>query len=80
MQQMLKEDQLTDVDRGILDLLSDGRVIVPYVADETGYSSEYIRSRLTRLIEHDHVRKVYTGLYELVSDPRDGEDGETDAE
>ncbi len=75
--QMLKEDQLTDVDNAILDLLSDGRVIVPYVEDETGYSSEYIRARLTRLIEHGHVRKEYKGLYELVNDPRD-EDGGRD--
>jgi hypothetical protein len=68
---MLDDDQLTDVDRAILDLLAEGRVIVPYVEHETDYSAEYIRARLTRLIEHGHVTKVYRGLYELETDPRD---------
>jgi predicted transcriptional regulator of viral defense system len=67
---MLNPDGLTDVDRAILEMLDDGRVTVPYVEDETGYSSEYIRARLTRLREHGHVARVYRGLYQLVDDPR----------
>ena len=69
---MLSPDQLTDTDEQLLELLSDGRVTAPYAADELGASQEYVRSRLRRFVEHGHAQKVYTGLYELVEDPREG--------
>jgi len=68
--QVLSPDQLTDTDDALLDLLNEGRVTAPYAAEEIGASQEYVRSRLRRLVEHGHARKVYTGLYELVDDPR----------
>jgi len=68
---VLSHDDLTPTDEAILGLLREGRVTAPYVAEETGRSLEYVRSRLKRYVEHDHVRKVHTGLYELVDDPRD---------
>jgi len=71
---MLNDDDLAPSDRDILDMLQEGRVTAPYVADEKEYSLQYVRDRLTRLVEHGNARKVYQGLYELVSDPREGFD------
>jgi len=67
---MLNEDDLGPADEAILEMLQDGRVTAPYVAEETGYSLQYVRDRLSRLVEHGNARKVYEGLYELVEDPR----------
>ena len=69
---MLDEDDLGPADEKLLDMLNEGRVTAPYAADETGYSLQYVRDRLGRLVEHDNARKVYEGLYELVEDPREG--------
>lgn len=71
---MLSGDQLTETDEQILEMLRDGRVTAPFAADEIDASQEYVRSRLKRLVEHGHARKVYTGLYELTNDPRGGGD------
>jgi DeoR/GlpR family transcriptional regulator of sugar metabolism len=67
---MLTKDDLGPADEAILEMLQDGRVTAPYVAEETGYSLQYVRDRLSRLVEHGNARKVYEGLYELVEDPR----------
>nr|WP_081461385.1 hypothetical protein [Halalkalicoccus jeotgali] len=67
---MLSDDDLGPADEALLDMLSEGRVTAPYAADETGYSLQYVRDRLGRLVEHGNVRKLYEGLYELAEDPR----------
>lgn len=67
---MLDEDDLGPADEAILEMLQHGRVTAPYVAEETGYSLQYVRDRLSRLVEHGNAEKVYEGLYELVEDPR----------
>lgn len=67
---MLDEEDLGPADEAILDMLNEGRVTAPYVADITEYNLQYIRDRLSRLVEHGNVCKVYEGLYELVEDPR----------
>lgn len=72
--QMLDIDDLGPADEALLDLLRDGRVTAPYAADETGYSLQYVRDRLGRLVEHGNATKIYEGLYELVEDPREGGD------
>ncbi|RZH68995.1 MarR family transcriptional regulator [Natrinema altunense] len=69
---MLEEDDLGPADEKLLDMLNEGRVTAPFVADETGYSLQYVRDRLGRLVEHGNARKVYEGLYELEADPRAG--------
>lgn len=71
---MLDADDLSPADRELLDMLRDGRVTAPFVADETGYSLQYVRDRLGRMVEHGNAIKVYDGLYELVNDPREDED------
>jgi aminopeptidase-like protein len=74
---MLDKDDVAPADEALLDMLQEGRITAPYAADETGYSLQYIRDRLGRLVEHGNARKVYDGLYELVQDPReDGDLGE----
>jgi hypothetical protein len=75
---MLDHGDLGPADEALLDLLRDGRVTAPFAADETGYSLQYVRDRLTRLVEHGNAVKVYEGLYELVEDPRDTETNEMD--
>lgn len=67
---MLSEDDLAPADEEVVAMLRDGRVTAPFVADETGYNTQYIRERLNRLVEHGNAKKVYDGLYELVEDPR----------
>lgn len=76
----LSPDQLNDLDKNLLDLLHEGRV-TPTLArtqlDKRGLadvSRQYINRRLKRLAEHDHIENLLdTGVYELVTDPR--EDG-----
>jgi len=68
---MLDADDLGPADEALLDMLRDGRVTAPFVAEETGYSLQYVRDRLGRLVEHGNVTKVYEGLYELIEDPRE---------
>lgn len=67
---MLSEDDLAPADEKLLDMLKEGRITAPYAAEETGYSTQYVRERLTRLVEHGNVRKLHEGLYELTDDPR----------
>jgi hypothetical protein len=67
---MLDADDLGPADRKMLKLLREGRVTAPYAAEKEGYSLQYVRDVLTRLVEHGHARKIHTGLYEFVSDPR----------
>lgn len=68
---MLDETDLAPADEALLDMLHEGRITAPFAAEETEYSLQYIRDRLTRLVEHGNVKKVYEGLYELIEDPRE---------
>jgi len=67
---MLTRDDLNDTDGRVLDVLREGRVTPQYVADQLDVSRTYASERLKRLVEHDHVKKLASGLYELNSDPR----------
>ncbi len=67
---MLDPDDLSPADEELLELLTEGRITAPYAADKTGYSLQYVRDRLGRLVEHGNVTKIYDGLYELNEDPR----------
>lgn len=76
---MLEPQDLSPADEKVLDLLVDGRdsgepwgrVTTPFAAQATGYSLQYVRERLNRLVEHDHAEKIDDGFYEFRSDPRD---------
>jgi hypothetical protein len=70
---MLDEDDLGPADKAMLELLREGRVTAPFAAEETGYSLQYTRDTLGRLVDHNHVEKVYEGLYELQDDPSENQ-------
>jgi len=73
----LTEDQLNDLDDKILNVLSDGRAtptLLKKMFEEEGteVSRQYVNQRLKRLSEHDHIENLFdTGVYELVTDPRE---------
>lgn len=76
---VLTEDDLSEIDRHLLDFLVEDRITPAYaqarIVDEgirNTITSQHCQQRLTRLVEHDYVRKPYgLGLYELVNDPRE---------
>jgi len=74
---VMEDIDLNPTDHSILDRLDEGRCTPSYIAEEEEYSRQNVTNRLKRLEEHGLVEKVHTGLYELVSDPRDEEDTET---
>jgi len=65
----LEEEDLNATDESILRLLSDGRCSPGFLASELDLQQPYVSQRLKRLVEHDHVRRVDRGLYELSSNP-----------
>lgn len=73
---MLGPEDLNDTDRRVLSVLAEGRVTPQFVAEQLGISRTYASERLTRLVEHNHVSKRAPGLYELVDDPREGDNGQ----
>ncbi|SEH60890.1 Winged helix-turn-helix DNA-binding [Halopenitus malekzadehii] len=68
--------ELNDADKLILDELAEGRNLSQNLANELGYSRQYIHNRLQMLKAADYVKNVGGGLYELVDDPRGGDVGE----
>lgn len=72
----LSRDELNEVDEKILDVLADGRAtptLVRKMLEESGIdvSRQYINQRMKRLSEHEHMENLLdTGVYELVTDPR----------
>ena len=62
---------LNPTDHVVLDLLTEGRCTPSYIAQQTEYSRGNIQNRLVRLSEHEYVRQLGGGLYELIVDPRD---------
>jgi len=62
---------LNPTDRAILAMLRGGRCTPSYIAENHDYSRQKVTNRLNRLVEHGYVRKVHTGLYELVDDPEE---------
>ena len=74
----LETERLNDVDRWILDFLSEHEwatvnlLLAFYTEDEGGISRQWMANRVSRLTEHGHLQKVLdTRTYELVDDPRE---------
>lgn len=61
----IDEEQFTDTELGIIDMLAEGRCTPAYIADELDVTQEYVRNRLNDLQRLGLVRKVHRGLYEL---------------
>ena len=72
--------ELNDADERILDELASGRNLPQNLANELGYSRQYVQNRLQMLKAADYVENVGGGLYELVDDPRDDVDREDDSD
>lgn len=66
----LEPDDLNETDEAILDELVEGRVTPQYIADQLDISRPYASEKLKRFVEHGHVEKLASGLYELKEDPR----------
>lgn len=66
----LEPDDLNETDEAILDELVEGRVTPQYIADQLDISRPYASEKLKRFVEHGHVEKLASGLYELKDDPR----------
>lgn len=69
----LNPTDLNETDEAILDLLTEGRVTPQYVANELDLSRPYASTKLKRFVEHGHVEKLASGLYQLSHDPRNTE-------
>lgn len=66
----MPEIDLNDADVAILEMLLDGRNLATNIASETGYTRQYITTRLKRLREHNHVENIGSGLYEITDEGR----------
>ena len=68
---VLSSEDLSDTDNRILEQLQEGRVTPQYLADQLDISRPYASDKLRRFVEHGHVERLASGLYELKNDPRD---------
>lgn len=57
--------ELNEADLELISALQEGRNVPANLADDTGYSRQYVQNRLTRLREHGIVRNIGRGVYEL---------------
>lgn len=64
-------DRLNPTDEEIVDMLAEGRCTPSYLSKELDTSRQNIQRRLEVLTAGEVVKKIDTGLYELVEDPRD---------
>jgi DNA-binding Lrp family transcriptional regulator len=64
----MEDIELNNADQKIVTALGSGRNTPSNLAEELGYSREYVSQRLKRLREHDIVQRVGRGLYELPND------------
>jgi len=60
--------KLNDADEQILELLVEGRNLPQNLADELGYSRQYIQNRLQMLKAADYAANLGGGLYEITAD------------
>lgn len=69
----MKKDNLTDVDRAILDELQNGRATKGALVEWTGYSRNSVYNRLEALEPAGAIKCVHEGtrLFEIVVDPRE---------
>ncbi|WP_458207353.1 hypothetical protein [Haladaptatus sp. NG-SE-30] len=60
-----EDDEFSPVERGVLNLLVDGRGTPAFLARELGVTQEWVKDRLSDLVRLGLVRKVHRGLYEF---------------
>jgi len=59
---------MRDADWSIIAVLREGRANAPLIAEETGYSAQYVRERLGRLKQDEIVEPLGHGLYQVNGD------------
>lgn len=69
----IDENEFTETELGILEMLEEGRCTPKYIAGELDRSPEYIRGRLRELKRLGLVHTLDTGLYELGPGEEDDE-------
>lgn len=67
---VLSPEDLSDTDDKILEQLQEGRVTPQYLANQLDISRPYASDKLRRFVEHGHIERLASGLYELEDDPR----------
>lgn len=63
-----ENDEFTPVERGVLNLLVEGRASPAYLAQELDVTQEWVKDRLRDLVRLGLVRKAHRGLYEFDAD------------
>lgn len=61
----IEEEEFTQTELEILEMLEEGRCTPAYIADELDKTQEYVRGRLRELKRLGLVDDLYRGLYEL---------------
>jgi DNA-binding Lrp family transcriptional regulator len=62
-QSVMNFDDMRDADWAIVSVLRDGRANAPLIAEETGYSPQYVRERLGRMKQDRVVIQLGHGMY-----------------
>jgi DNA-binding GntR family transcriptional regulator len=73
----MNADDMRDADWAIVSVLRGGRANAPLIAEETGYSVQYIRERLGRMKQDQIVEQLGHGIY-AVDEPQVPEKEDTD--
>ncbi|WP_226005024.1 winged helix-turn-helix domain-containing protein [Natrinema salinisoli] len=60
--------EFNEADERILQKLEEGRNVPSNIADDLGYTRQYVSNRLKRLREHNIVRNIGNGVYEIVDE------------
>lgn len=65
---LMADIEFNEADERIFEALEDGRNVPANLADELGYSRQYVQNRIKRLREHGFVSNIGRGVYELVEE------------
>ncbi len=67
-QPLMADIEFNEADERILQKLEEGRNVPSNIADDLGYTRQYVSNRLKRLREHNIVRNIGNGVYEIVDE------------
>lgn len=80
-EKMVNEDYSpSEKEERVLACLKEGRVTPKLLKEKIDLNDQQVNYALNQLIAAGWVRKVTTGLYELVEDPREGGEVRNDRE
>lgn len=67
-----KDLPLSEADEKIIDHLREGRNLPSNIAEDVGFTRQYVSNRIKRLREHGYVENIGNGVYELGDVADDG--------